>query len=297
MIIWIYWYIRNVQNLRGIAQRFSTVLTEPDFSWVILAEGCFLMLLILAGVYMIFVYWNKQSRLNELHSNFVSSVSHELKSPLASLQLYLETIKYRDVSREETRDFVEMMLSDTERLSGLIDNILESSRTEFKNVPLHFERVNIGEFLEEILARYTRLFEERRCEAKFEMEECPILNIDKRAMRMVFNNLISNALRYSPIGSPITIKIHNERKSCHIDVIDRGFGLDRKDCKKIFKKFYRVRKKETQEIAGAGIGLFISQEIVKGHNGKISVRSDGAGMGSTFRITLPLPPVEPEIPK
>lgn len=145
---------QNNENFKEFAQKLRPELLDRDFDWVILAEGCFLMLIILAGVYVIFVYWTKQTRLNRLHSNFVSSVSHELKSPLASLQLYLETMKYREVSPEDRKEFIEMMLADTKRLSGLIDNILQSSKSDSKSMQLQFEPVPIREFLNDILGNF-----------------------------------------------------------------------------------------------------------------------------------------------
>ena len=127
MAFGINWYIKKNLEFQEFAKRFRPDLFKSDINWVILIEGCFLMLVILGGVYLIFVFWNKQARLNKMQSNFVSSVSHELKSPLASIQLYLETMKYQKVSLGEVREFIEMMLADTERLSGLIENILESN--------------------------------------------------------------------------------------------------------------------------------------------------------------------------
>ena len=151
MVVWIYWYFKNSQNLAEFAKKLPPELLKSDFNWVVLLEGGVLMLMILAGVYVIFVYWNKQSRLYRLQSNFVSSVSHELKSPLASIRLYLETLKYQKVSSEEAKDFVEIMLSDTERLSGLIDNILESSKSDPKSMQLQFTLVDIVLFSQEIV--------------------------------------------------------------------------------------------------------------------------------------------------
>ena len=101
MAVWINWYLENNLAIKEFAQKIRPDLFTAEIQWLILFEGCFLMLLILAGVYVIFVYWNKQHRLNQMQSNFVASVSHELKSPLASIQLYLETLKYQYVSNEE----------------------------------------------------------------------------------------------------------------------------------------------------------------------------------------------------
>ncbi len=288
MGVWIYWYLKNSQNFDDLAKRFNPGFLTDDFNWIILLEGCFLMLVILAGVYLIFVYWNKQARLNQLQSNFVSSVSHELKSPLASIQLYLETLKYQEVSQKETRDFVETMLVDTERLSGLIDNIMEASKSDPKSMQFQFEPVEVKPFLQEIMAHFGRQFEDRGFKVKLDVEENPVLQMDKKSMRMVFNNLVGNALRYSPPGSRLDVQIRRKKKYCDIVFSDAGMGLDKKDLKKIFRKFYRVQNYETQNIEGAGIGLYISREIVKNHKGKIQVGSPGVGKGCDFTVSLPL---------
>jgi len=255
---------------------------------LILFEGCFLMLLILAGVYVIFVYWNKQNRLNQMQSNFVASVSHELKSPLASIQLYLETLKYQDVSKEESKDFVETMLSDTSRLSGLIENILQSSKADPKSMELQFQKVDLGKFLSEVVQDHKRQFEGKKCKVDLQLEASPLLMLDRKALQMVFNNLIGNALRYSPVGSALKINLHRTGRFWDVDFADKGIGFDKKDMKKVFKKFYRVQNKDTQNIEGAGLGLFISREIVKNHKGKLRVASLGRGKGSVFTVSLPI---------
>ena len=220
MAVWIYWYFKNSQNLAEFAKKLPPELLESDFNWVVLLEGGVLMLMILAGVYVIFVYWNKQSRLYQLQSNFVSSVSHELKSPLASIRLYLETLKYQKVSSEEAQDFVEIMLSDTERLSDLIDNILESSKSDPKSMQLQFTLVDIILFLQETIDHHKKLFEDRQCQIQLKFNSHAKVNIDARAMRMVFNNLIANALRYSHVGTTLIIKVRQDQKFCIIDFVD-----------------------------------------------------------------------------
>jgi signal transduction histidine kinase len=288
MAVWINWYLKNSRKFQEFAQKIRPDLFADEFNWLILLEGCLLMLIILAGVYIIFVYWNKQARLNRLQSNFVSSVSHELKSPLASIQLYLETMKYQEVSKEETDEFVEMMLADTERLGSLINNILASSKYDPKNMQLQFQPVQLGSFLGEVVEGLKRQFEEKNCEVKLDIQEDCELSLDKRAMQMVFNNLIGNALRYSPIGAPLTIRVRKKKKFCEIDFIDQGMGLGKKDMKKIFRKFYRVTNQKSQNIEGAGLGLFISKEIVRTHKGQMRVFSDGPGKGSVFTVQLPM---------
>ena len=288
MAVWVNWYLENNLAIKEFAQKIRPDLFNVEIQWLILFEGCFLMLLILAGVYVIFVYWNKQNRLNQMQSNFVASVSHELKSPLASIQLYLETLKYQKVSNEESKDFVETMLSDTQRLSGLIDNILQSSKADPSSMAMQFQPVNLGDFLAEVVTGHKRQLEEKKCLVDLELEASPTMTLDKRALSMVFNNLVGNALRYSPVGSPLKIHLHKNGKYWEVDFKDQGFGFDKKDMKKIFRKFYRVQNKDTQNIEGAGLGLFISSEIVKNHKGKLKVFSSGRGKGSVFSVLLPV---------
>ena len=288
MAVWINWYLENNLAIKEFAQKIRPDLFTAKVQWLILFEGCFLMLLILAGVYVIFVYWNKQNRLNQMQSNFVASVSHELKSPLASIQLYLETMKYQDVSNDERDDFVEIMLSDTKRLSGLVDNILQSSKADPRSMALQFQPVNLGDFLADVVNGHKRQFEEKKCSVDLKLEASPTLSLDKRALRMVFNNLVGNALRYSPVGSSLNIHLHKIGKYWEVDFEDRGIGFDKKDMKKIFRKFYRVQNKDTQNIEGAGLGLFISSEIIKNHKGRLKGSSSGRGKGSIFSVLLPV---------
>ena len=288
MAIWINWYLENNLAIKEFAQEIRPDLFTAEIQWLILFEGCFLMLLILAGVYVIFVYWNKQNRLNQMQSNFVASVSHELKSPLASIQLYLETLKYQDISKEEEKDFVETMLSDTQRLSELIDNILQSSKADPKSMALQFQPVNLGAFLGEVIKGHKRQLEEKKCLVDLKLEDSPIMNLDQKALRMVFNNLISNAIRYSPVASSLNIHLHKNAKYWEVNFKDQGFGFEKKDIKKVFRKFYRVQNEDTQNIEGAGLGLFISSEIVKNHKGRLKVSSPGRGRGSIFSVLLPV---------
>jgi signal transduction histidine kinase len=288
MAVWINWYLENNLAIKEFAQKIRPDLFTVEIQWLILFEGCFLMLLILAGVYVIFVYWNKQNRLNQMQSNFVASVSHELKSPLASIQLYLETLKYQNVSDEERKDFLETMLTDTKRLSELIENILQSSKADPTSMALQFQPINLGAFLSEIIKGHKRQLEEKKCLVNLKLEYSPTLNLDPKALRMVFNNLISNAIRYSPAGSPLTIHLYKTGKYWKIDFEDQGFGFEKKDMKKIFRKFYRVQNMDTQNIEGAGLGLFISSEIVKNHTGKLKVSSLGRGKGSILSVLLPV---------
>ena len=290
MAIWIRWYLKNRQDFKAFAERLQPELFASDLNWVVLLEGCFLMILILGGFYVIFLFWNKQAKLIRMQTNFVSSMTHELKSPLASIQLYLETLKYHKVSPEEQQDFVETMLNDTERLSGLIENILRASHPDPKRMKNEFQPVDLKELLEEVVENHQASIRERQVELSLELERVPEIMMDKRSMRMVFNNLIGNSFRYTLPGQKpfLRIRLEGDERNCYIVFEDKGVGLSEYDMKRIFRKFYRVQIPETQNIVGAGLGLFISNEIVRYHGGKITVVSEGKGKGSMFTVHLPL---------
>jgi signal transduction histidine kinase len=180
------------------------------------------------------------------------------------------------------------MLSDTQRLSELIDNILQSSKADPKSMALQFQPVNLGAFLEEVIKGHKRQLEEKKCLVDLKLEDSPIMNLDQKALRMVLNNLISNAIRYSPVGSSLNIHLHKNAKYWEVGFKDQGFGFEKKDIKKIFRKFYRVQNEDTQNIEGAGLGLFISSEIIKNHKGRLKVSSPGRGRGSIFSVLLPV---------
>ena len=148
--------------------------------------------------------------------------------------------------------------------------------------------MDIVSFLRDTMEHHKRLFEDRQCLIQLKFDSHPRVSLDVRAIRMVFNNLIVNALRYSPTGSSLTIHVRKDEKFCNIDFVDLGFGFDKIELKRVFKKFYRVQNQETQNIEGAGLGLYISKQIVKSHKGKINAFSEGRGKGTCFIVSLPL---------
>jgi signal transduction histidine kinase len=238
----------------------------------------------LAGATVIFIYWNKQHRLNQMQRAFVSNVTHELKSPVASIQLALETMALRELSIEQRQDFLSMMLDDTERLATLIDRILEAARIEKKRGRYSLEPVSMRHFVEEVLEEDRHLFEKDGHLVVLEKGGDARVAIDRAAMRMVLANLIENAGRYSPRGSTIRLRLHRDLRRCRLDVIDSGVGIARKDLKNIFKMFWRGAE---SRVAGTGLGLYIVRHIVRDHKGKVWAASSGQGRGSTFSVSLP----------
>ena len=286
MVVWIRWYVEKHTQLRAMAERLRTQV-EEGFGWLPLLEGALLLTLILAGATVIFIYWSKQHNLIQMQRAFVSNVTHELKSPVASIQLALETMALRDLSDEKKREFVSMMLDDTERLSVLIDRILGAARIERRRGRYRLEAVSLRHFVEDVLAEDRHRYEKDGHEIILEKGRDARVAIDRSAMRVVLSNLLENASRYSPRGSKINIRLHRDLRSCRLDVIDTGDGIRGKDLKNVFKMFWRGSEGQASRVRGTGLGLYLVRNIVKDHRGKVWASSQGVGRGTTFSVRLP----------
>jgi signal transduction histidine kinase len=287
MVVWIWWYVEKNTQLRAMAERLRTHVEVDGFGWIPMLVGALLLTLILAGATVIFIYYVKQHQLNKMQRSFVSNVTHELKSPVASIQLALETMTLRDLSDERRREFVSMMLDDTERLTTLIDRILGAARIEKNRGRYTLEPVSMRHFLEEIIAEDRHLYEKDGRVIILEKGRDARVAIDRAAMRVVLANLLENAARYSPKDSRIRIRLHRDLRSCRIDVIDTGDGIRSKDLKNVFKMFWRAAEEQGSRVRGTGLGLYIVRNIVKDHGGKVWAASQGIGRGSTFSVRLP----------
>jgi len=283
---WLYWFLGSHRQLRALAEKYSPELLTGSPDWVILVEGLVLLLAILVGVYVIFLFWSRQAALLREQRLFISQVTHELKSPLASLQLHLETIRRHQPSPERLAAFLETMMADAGRLNGLIDNLLSASRVEQKSWALHPQDTDFSAFVERYFR--SRQFTLPRA-GKLSLEIEPGLHamIDRDAMETVFRNLLENAVLYSDGPPKITVQLRRKGELCLFEITDQGRGIETTHQKKIFKMFYRVRRKN-ENIRGSGLGLFIVRANIQRHGGRINVESAGAGKGTTFQIALPL---------
>jgi len=217
----------------------------------------------------------------------VSNVTHELKSPVASIQLALETMSIRDLSPEKKQEYIDMMLDDTERLSILIDRILGAARIEKKRNRYRLETISMRQFLNEVLEEDRHLYEKDGQTIAMKQGRDALVAIDRSAMKIVLNNLLENAARYSPPGSQIDIRLSRDLRSCRLDVVDNGCGISGKDLKNIFKMFWRSSEEPNSRVRGSGLGLYIAHNIVRDHHGRIWASSPGIGRGATFSIRLP----------
>lgn len=286
VVFWIYWFIGNHREFRALAEKYRPeLLLGQGFNWVVMAEGLVMLAVILAGVYVIFVYWNRQSNMYEHQRNFISQVTHELKSPLASIQLHLETIRLRRPPEEKLDAFVNTMLSDTERLHYLINNLLMAARLEQRRKPAERRITDVSALLEEYVAR-ERAKLPQGGRITLVAEPGLKLKVDPEEVGMVLRNLFENAVLYSPGTPDITVRLFKKGSLVSLIIRDKGRGLDKKELKKVFEMFYRVDQ-TGENVRGTGLGLYIVDTIIRGYGGHVVVESEGPGKGCAFTLTLP----------
>lgn len=276
-VLWVMWYV-NQSSLKFV----------NTYDVAFLITGCVLTGIILLGTVVLFVFAIKQSRLNKQQRAFVSTVTHELRSPLASIQLSLETLTGRQLSPDNLDRLYSMMRIDLDRLMNLVDQILVSARLD-RGIKM-FEAIEIfclREVIEESGKHAQHLDQgaiERlqvNCDPKIEIMS------SRGAIALVFNNLIENAIKYSAKGSRVLIEVVEAQDQLEIRFSDTGFGIDKSEQKKIFKMFSRGELAHKRAIPGTGLGLFIVKSILDVLGGKIFVTSLGRGLGSTFTVVLP----------
>lgn len=285
VVFWIYWFIGKHREFRELAQKYRPELLGQGFNWIVMAEGLVMLAVILAGVYVIFLYWNRQNVLYQQQRGIISQVTHELKSPLASIQLHLETIRLRRLHPEKLDTFVDTMLADTERLHYLINNLLMAARLEQRRKPAERRLTDISALVAEHVERERAKLPQGGT-ITLTSEVGIKAEVDPEEMGMVLRNLFENAVLYSPESPDITVRLDRSGGLLRLSVHDQGRGLENKELKKVFSMFYRVHP-TGENVRGTGLGLYIVQSVIRGYGGTASVESEGLGRGCTVTIILP----------
>lgn len=285
VVFWITWFVDKHREFRQLAEKYRPELLGTAFNWPVMVEGLLLLVIILVGVYVIFVYWNRQSNLYSKQRDIISQVTHELKSPLASIQLHLETIRLRQPAQEKLDAFVGTMLADTDRLHYLINNLLMAARLEQRRKPAERRLTDMSVMLAEYVEREQTSLPQGGS-ISLEAEPAIKLHVDPEEMGMVLRNLFENAVLYSPGSPEINVRLYRAGNSVRLTIQDKGRGLDKKELKHVFEMFYRVHP-TGENVRGTGLGLYIVATIIRGYGGKVAVESPGLGQGCTFIINLP----------
>lgn len=253
--------------------------------WMIFGEAAVFVVSLIIGVYLINRGYHKEMKASEQRRNFLLSITHELKSPIASIKLVLETFLKRDLTKDQTTKFTKNALKDTERLNNLVTDLLLSAKLETAYQP-HFESLNLVELIEDLIAKLST----KHLKATFFFEkndEIPTIQADKMGLTSVALNLLENAVKYSDTHPEITTILSLKNNKIIWKVADNGIGIPDKEKGNVFEKFYRVGSEETRTTKGTGLGLYIVKEILEAHGGTIRV-ADNLPKGTKFTIEMPV---------
>lgn len=286
--LWIYWYVSNYLIFEQVGEKVSPqiVIDTPNvFPFV---GGIVLLVGLSFSMVLIFRHLNVQIRLTRLYDNFIANITHELKSPLSSIQLYLETLSTRNVPAEKQKEFIDQMIRDTARLQKLISTILEISALESRKNKVNFEVYDSCEILNRLLKESAEQFRLKESTITLRCNDSAKISIDINAFKMLLDNLIDNSIKYTTGELKIEVFTKTFLNKVEIYFTDNGIGIPAKEQKNIFHKFYRVYDDDIPNVKGTGLGLYWIKEIIRNHKGKISVRSEGKGKGTTFIIELPI---------
>jgi two-component system, OmpR family, sensor histidine kinase SenX3 len=273
-----------------------------NVSWIMqwrgvvpLVLGIVLFALIIAGLIFNTIFLVREIRRNAQHDSFVNAVTHELRTPITSIRLYLETLQSRDVAEDQRRDFYRIMHADTERLITTVDQVLRAAEATHKHSERNWTRVDMSVLLHECVEaarlRYN-LGAEQLAEAASSLPMMAAsVRGDAEELRVAITNLLDNAVKYADGAIKIFASVSTPGNEVLVRISDAGVGIPHTELKRIFKRFYRAGRARTT-VKGTGLGLFIVRSILKKHRGDVFAESEGEGKGA--RITLRLPRYVPE---
>jgi signal transduction histidine kinase len=257
----------------------------------LLVFGIIFFLLIIFGVVLNTTFLIREIRRNEQHDAFINAVTHELKTPIASIRLYLETLKTRDLAETQRQEFYDVMLADSDRLLQTVEQVLRAGRTGHRRRRINPSIIDLGEMVSEcvdlVRVRYNLATGALSFSETLNGER-PRVAGDAEELRAAVSNLLDNAVKYSLKEVKVMVEVAAiDEKRVAIRIKDQGVGIASAQLKRIFKRFYRVPGRVMARVKGTGLGLFIVRSVVEKHGGRVFAESAGVGEGSTFTIQLP----------
>jgi signal transduction histidine kinase len=271
-----------------------------NISWIVLNRarlvlailGVIFFALIIAGLVLNTIFLVREIRRNEQHDSFINAVTHELKTPVASIRLYLQTLQSRELEDDRRREFYRIMLEDSDRLLHTIDQVLRAGSAGSRLRRGARARVNLAEITRESVAlartRFRLTSEALAYDERAVVADAVVVG-DADELRAAVWNLIDNAVKYSP-AEDVRIEVRLETVDdgrLAVRVVDHGVGISPAELKRIFRRFYRIPTGVAVRAKGSGLGLFIVRSVARKHGGRAFAESDGTGRGSTFTLLLP----------
>jgi signal transduction histidine kinase len=265
---------------------YMLVTLQPQRTAMILGEGSMFILVFVVGAISLHKSIKKERKLQEQKKNFLLSVTHELKSPLASIKLLLQTIQKRDLTKQQVQDFIGKSLLDIERLDDMVENMLLASKIDNRSYTFPKANFNLSVLVDNIVNR----LQLNKCDINEQLINAEIepkieMTGDKFALTSVVTNLIENAIKYSGPCEVVDVKLYSRAGKIFLEVADHGIGIADVEKSRIFEKFYRVGSEDTRNTKGTGLGLYIVKEVLDKHEASIKVK-DNDPTGSVFEIVF-----------
>jgi two-component system, OmpR family, sensor histidine kinase SenX3 len=271
-----------------------------NISWIILnwrelvplILGVIFFGFIIAGVILNTIFLVREIRRNEQQDSFLNAVTHELKTPITSIRMYLETLQKRNLDDKQRTEFYQVMLEDTQRLSGTVEQVLRAARVVQKKLPLSRTEVPVGPLVQDAveLARSRHHLSPDAMDWAQDGRPSTHLTVtgDREELFAALSNVLDNAVKYSPADPNIRVEVVTpDLNQVQIRVRDNGVGIPSGELKRVFKRFYRVIAPGSVQVKGSGLGLFIVRAIARRHGGAAYAESEGPGRGTTVTIQLP----------
>ena len=290
----VFWFIELNQQNQQMAQYKTEQLKKNDPQYYIqiqkiesaqkaktghyIGEGSIFLFLILTGAFYIVRALRRQFRQDQQQQNFMMAITHELKTPIAVTKLNLETLQKRKLDETQQQRLIQNTIQEANRLNALCNNMLLASQIEAGAYRITKEETNLSDLVNECVNDFTIRFPQRAIHKEIHNEL--FINGDKLQLQMAINNLIDNAIKYSPKDSPVTVSLKKENNLINLSIKDEGKGIAEDEKQKVFDKFYRISNKEAK---GTGLGLYLTKKIAQQHKAKIFV-SDNTPAGSNFTI-------------
>jgi two-component system phosphate regulon sensor histidine kinase PhoR len=290
LVLYIYWYMEVSTGLKDVARKFNLDHGQllASETWVVILILSILVGIILAGIFIIFVYNQKTIQLYRLQHNFINNFTHELKTPVTSLKLYLETFIKHEFSRVDQLRYLDYMVQDVGRLSENINRILNLARIESKIYGEDFVVTDLLAKVKQFITDNDHLFGNCKIKIHHYSGRSFPYRINVSLFEMLLMNLMTNAVKYNESETPrIDIRFKLYHRRLHIRFEDNGIGIEKTEIKKIFKKFYQSGRADDMTAKGSGLGLHLVQNIARIHKGKVVAQSQGLGKGSVFIVMFP----------
>jgi signal transduction histidine kinase len=285
LVYWIVYVVQSAQTINALASRLGG---RGETYWVVLVTGCVLFGLLIVGLTLQLAQALGERNYSRKQEEFISNITHEMKSPLAAIKLHAQTLQQSGVSHEDRRRSVDFVLQQVGRMESLVDNVLESSRLAARRKFLDLQPVELRPFFDGYFPEVRPQIEGKGLRLAVRVDSDGVVMATPDALHRIMTNLLENAARFSSRGGEVRCRVVDERNVVRIEVEDDGIGIPTGEHRKVFERFYQIGRELSERRGGTGLGLSIVSGLVRQMKGRVRAFSKEGRPGTRFVVTLPL---------